>query len=394
MPRLRRIERIRALTAASIVGLLLMPSPASADAGAPEPIWAREAREVPGFADVARARSAVFTVGGGFRETLGGDGNVSMLVAYDIDGGITWTVARPESYVGWFGSVAVRRQTVVATRTTRPTPDSVAGEVSAWLDDGSLLWTIAIEGRGAHGVALTDDAVYTGLNEWHGRAALARFGADGSRGWRRSLGPASEVAAISLATDATGVYVGGYVDPAGLPSCAGVTSTGLPRAFVMKFTHDGDRVWCRTVVRGGLGGIDVLDGVVYVAGSDSARPARLDEYAMIAALDGQTGSVKWLVRAGEAQPGDLVFSDVDAQGDGVFVTGRGPDQRVALAEYSRRGDLRWLWSDSLGGRRSAEAISVRPGSIAVAGEARGWLLDGTATAGKRSRGMIALLDRE
>ena len=156
---------------------------------------------------------------------------------------------------------------------------------------------------------------------------LRKYSFTGSVLWTRQFGTSSDDDTVgpsgAVATDATGVYVGGTTDGT-LP---GQTAAGNGDAFVRKYSPSGDLMWTRqfgTAAEDVLSGVAVHSSGVYVVGytngtfPGAATGNGADVYVTKLAPD--TGNIVWVRQFG-VRGALLDIAGVDVDTTGVYVAG-------------------------------------------------------------------------
>lgn len=156
---------------------------------------------------------------------------------------------------------------------------------------------------------------------------LRKYSVTGSVLWTRQFGSTSDDDTIgpsgAVATDNTGVYIGGTTDGA-LP---GQTSAGHSDAFVRKYSPSGDLMWTRQF---GTSEDDIITGIVvhssgvYIAGETGGTfpggPSGSGTDIFIARLAPDTGNTVWVRQYG-VRGSFSGLGGVDADSTGVYVAG-------------------------------------------------------------------------
>ena len=189
----------------------------------------------------------------------------------------------------------------------------------------------------AGGIAADSSGVYVAgstIGVFPGQSAvggidvyLRKYSFTGSVLWTRQFGTTSDDDTVgpsgAVATDATGVYVGGTTDGT-LP---GQTSAGNDDAFVRKFSPSGDLMWTRqfgTATDDLLSGIAVHSSGVYVVGYTTGTfpgaPSGNGADVYITKLAPDTGNTVW-VRQFRVRGSLTDLAGVDVDSTGVYVAG-------------------------------------------------------------------------
>jgi hypothetical protein len=181
---------------------------------------------------------------------------------------------------------------------------------------------------------------------------LRKYSFTGSVLWTRQFGTPVDDDTIgpsgAVATDATGVYVGGTTDGT-LPS---QTTAGRSDAFVRKYSPSGDLMWTRqfgTVEDDIITGIVVHSSGVYIAGETGGTfpggPSGSGVDIFIAKLAPDTGNTVWVRQYG-VRGSFSGLGGVDADSTGVYVAGYHSTGDVnvpgaRLRRYDLDGNVVW-----------------------------------------------------
>lgn len=181
---------------------------------------------------------------------------------------------------------------------------------------------------------------------------LVKYDLDGNLLWTRHIGTGSDDETHAVAADATGVYVGGYVQG----TLAGQSNAGGRDAFIQKYDHSGSLLWTRQF---GSSGWDVLEGItihatgIYVSGNaNGALPGQTytgDSDMFVRKYDA-AGTEQWTKQFGtSAFDGGYDRPAVDDTG--VYVAGETagtfPGQTLfgardaVVRKYAHDGTLAW-----------------------------------------------------
>jgi len=215
---------------------------------------------------------------------------------------------------------------------------STVGDTDAYLrkydSAGNEIWTrqfgtdhidqascLAVDGSGVYVAGYTDLGNFPGFTNQGGRDVFVRkYDAGGTALWTRQFGTPTFDEALGVTTDASGVYVAGYIQ--------GVLSSN-PDAFVRKYDAGGTELWTR-VFGGNVGGTDEALGVavdasgVYVTGFVSgALPGQtsaggIGNDAFVRKYD-TAGNELWTRQFGSPVGDNATGVAVDTTG--VYVTG-------------------------------------------------------------------------
>lgn len=243
----------------------------------------------------------------------------------------------------------------------------------------------------AGGVAADSSGVYVAgstVGVFPGQSAaggidlyLRKYSFNGSVLWTRQFGTASDDDTVgpsgAVATDATGVYVGGTTDGT-LP---GQTAAGHGDAFVRKYSPSGDIMWTRQF---GTSADDLVSGVavhssgVYVAGYTSGTfpgaPGGSGVDVFIAKLAPETGNPVWVRQFGvRGSPTDIGGVDVDSTGvyvAGLHSTGDVNVPQAHLRRYDFDGNVVWARQlpNANGYFFSLWSVSVHPTGVYITGQ--------------------------
>jgi hypothetical protein len=126
-------------------------------------------------------------------------------------------------------------------------------------------YAVDIAGGGIYVAGRVDMALQGQTHYGAADVFVSRYDSDGNQVWARQFGSTSSDIAYAVAADESGIYVAGTT-PTSLPD---QVSFGSRDAFVLKYSHSGDRVWTRQI--GGRGwdegyGIATGPSGVYLAG--------------------------------------------------------------------------------------------------------------------------------
>ena len=243
----------------------------------------------------------------------------------------------------------------------------------------------------AGGIAADSSGVYVAgstIGVFPGQSAvggidvyLRKYSFTGSVLWTRQFGTASDDDTVgpsgAVATDSTGVYIGGTTDGT-LP---GQTSAGNDDAFVRKYSPSGDLMWTRqfgTTTDDLVSGVAVHSSGVYVVGYTTGTfpgaPGGNGADVYIAKLAPDTGNTIWVRQFGvRGSSTDLAGVDVDSTGvyvAGLHATGDVNIPQAHLRHYDFNGNVVWerpipnyngyffvLWS-----------VSVHPTGVYITGQ--------------------------
>lgn len=214
----------------------------------------------------------------------------------------------------------------------------------------------------AGGIAADSSGVYAAgstIGVFPGQSAvggidvyLRKYSFTGSVLWTRQFGTTSDDDTIgpsgAVATDATGVYLGGTTDGT-LP---GQSTAGRSDAFVRKYSPSGDLMWTRQF---GTAEDDIITGIVvhssgvYIAGETGGTfpggPSGSGADIFIAKLAPDTGNTVWVRQYG-VRGSFSGLGGVDADSTGVYVAGfhSSGDANIPggrLRRYDFDGNLVW-----------------------------------------------------
>ncbi|HWS87552.1 MAG TPA: hypothetical protein VN282_11350 [Pyrinomonadaceae bacterium] len=210
---------------------------------------------------------------------------------------------------------------------------------------------------------------------------LRKYGFNGAVLWTRQFGTPSDDDTLgpsgAVATDATGVYVGGTTDGT-LP---GQTNAGFGDAFVRKYSPAGDIMWTRqfgTAADDLISGVAVHSSGVYVAGYTSGTfpgaPTGSGTDVFIAKLAPETGNPVWVRQFGvRGSPTDLGGVDVDSTGvyvAGLHSTGDVNVPQAHLRRYDFDGNVIWARQlpNANGYFFALWSVSVHPTGVYITGQ--------------------------
>ena len=307
-----------------------------------------------GYGIAIGADGALYVIG--YTNSAGGAGGDDLLIAkYNADGTLAWkkTLGGTSYDYGWGIAVGADGALYVIGHI------GSAGAVSEVLvakysSTGVLDWTKTLGGTSydhGQGIAVgADGALYvTGQTNSVGAGVedvlVAKYNADGSLDWKKTLGGTSIDNSESIAVGADGaIYVTGYTNSVG---------AGGYDFLVAKYSATGVLDWTKTLGETGadLGrGIAVgADGAVYVAGRTNSATA--GGYDVLLAKYNADGSLDWTKTLGET--GDDYGQSIAIGTDGaVYVTGytnsdSAGGNDLLVAKYSATGAL--TWKKTLGG---------------------------------------------
>ena len=251
------------------------------------------------------------------------------------DGDVLWT-ARP-AFEGTFREISLGLAANATGVYLNSLESEGRGVLRRFTAAGQEVWTGRTADRGSIGMAVDASGVYV-MDVWPG--SLHKYGLGGDELWSRQVGTGNSLATV--AADASGVYVGGFVEK-NLP---GQCATGSYDAAVRRYTADGGEVWTRQFGlpgdaggrAGGLGAasLAVDSGAVYMMGlTGQGKPflARLDKTPIV--IPTTRPHIYWecVVNAasyigGGVAPGEIVS---------IFGSGIGPSElaRLRLADDGR-----------------------------------------------------------
>ena len=214
----------------------------------------------------------------------------------------------------------------------------------------------------AGGIAADSSGVYVAgstIGVFPGQSAvggidvyLRKYSFTGSVLWTRQFGTTSDDDTVgpsgAVATDATGVYIGGTTDGT-LP---GQTSAGNDDAFVRKYSPSGDLMWTRqfgTAADDLLSGVAVHSSGVYVVGYTNGTfpgaPGGNGADVYITKLAPDTGNIIWVRQFGvRGSLTDIAGVDVDSTGvyvAGLHSTGDVNVPQAHLRRYDFDGNVVW-----------------------------------------------------
>jgi Bacterial Ig-like domain (group 3)/SdrD B-like domain/Beta-propeller repeat len=352
-------------------------------------------------------------VGGGFLpgQTSAGAGD-AFVRKYDPAGNEIWTRQFGSADADGATAVSVGASgvyvvgSVGGSRLVGGGGGSLPGQTSAGYQDafvreydaaGNQLWTRQFGSTGldnANGVAVDAGGVYVAgglfgtlpgqVNAGSGDAFLRKLDASGAELWTHQFGTDGDDAALAIATDASGVYVGGAttgIFPGQIPF-------GGEESFVRKYDAGGTDVWTREFT-GLLPGEDFAravdaDGNVYVAGVLNGILIEGEPVSggFVRKYDA-AGNVLWTRQVDAATFDEIDGIAVDASG--VYVAGTidfgavlpgqagAGDRDAFVRRYDADGNEVWTRQFGSPGDDQATAIAIDSTGVYVAGTTFGSL---------------------
>jgi hypothetical protein len=331
---------------------------------------------------------------------------------YDLSGNVVWTRQFGTSTTDDVISIAVDVSGVyIVGETLGALPGGVNtgsfdGFVRKYDLNGNEVWTrefgssalddamgVSVDPSGVYIAGLTAGALAGGGGSAGNQDAYVRkYDLNGNEVWTRQFGSSNPDQALSIAANASGVYVTGQTAGA-LPEGGGYA--GSLDAFVRKYDLNGNAVWTRQI---GTSSVDqalaISVGVseVYVAGLTqgvlSAGGAGGQD-AFVRKYD-LNGNEIWTRQFGSTTAGGDVGNAVDSDGN-IYVTGSvsgalpaqtvlGSDD-VYVRKYDRDGNE--IWTRQFGGENPDQAFGVSADSsgVYVAGLTLGTVPGGGGSAG-------------
>ena len=324
-------------------------------------------------------------------------GTDAFLLKYDANGTLLWT--HQFGTANWDVAEAVATDAsgiYVAGMASGilPGPNNTGGGdvfVRKYDVNGSLLWTRQFgttSGDNAWALATDDSGAYVagdvggalpGQTSAGGADAyVQKYKSDGTLLWTRQFGTTSDDVATALATDASGVYVGGLTNGA----FAGQTSSGSSDAFLLKYESNGTLVWTHQF---GTAAIDNLNALatdasgVYAAGATyGALPGQTnlgDTDAFLLKYDAD-GTLLWTNEFGTTAHD---WADALAtNASGVYVAGftggtlPGPNSTgsgdVFVRKYHVNGTLVWTHQFGVKTGDIAYGIATQATEVYVGGD--------------------------
>lgn len=247
--------------------------------------------------------------------------------------------------------------------------------------DSDIAGGVAADASGVY-VAGSTVGVFPGQSAAGGiDVYLRKYSFDGSVVWTRQFGTPTDDDTLgpsgAVATDATGVYVGGTTDGT-LP---GQAAAGHGDAFVRKYSPSGGVMWTRqfgTAADDLISGIAVHSSGVYVAGYTGGTfpggPGGSGTDVFIAKLAPETGNPVWVRQFGvRGSPTDIGGVDVDSTGvyvAGMHSTGDVNVPQAHLRRYDFDGNV--IWSRQLPNANgyffALWSVSVHPTGVYITGQ--------------------------
>ena len=274
---------------------------------------------------------------------------------YDSAGNVLWTRQFGGAGTDVAYGVAVDASSLYVVGYTEVTPHNPTSDfgydviVRRYDLEGSLQWSRqfgsadVIVSEFGYCISADSSGVYVGgvtygtlpgqTSSGNHDAFVRKYDLAGNELWTRQFGTAGWDTAWGIASDASGVYVGGFTNG----TLAGQTSSGGYDAFVKKFDRDGNELWTRqfgTVSSDSVRGISLDVSGIYVTGYVSgALPGQIpsgDGDIFVRKYDA-AGSEVWTRQFGTVVTDVAYGISVGASGVYVGGTAQGgfPDQSNA-----------------------------------------------------------------
>jgi hypothetical protein len=239
--------------------------------------------------------------------------------------------------------------------------------------NGTFAWTRQF-GTTGYDIATAVDVhgrrIYVG-SLWNGGGSgvIRRYSTSGDPIWKRRIPAGWQV---PVAADRTGVYIAGAVE--------GEASNEDLDVFVRAFDHNGDIQWTRRFGTPDVDqplGLDVREGVVYVAGHtrgslDGANQGIGDAFVRTFDTDGR---VMWTRQWGTANSDWAWDVEVDTSSNAYvvgFLAGEA-DQDAFVTKLDPNGDEIWTTLLSSANQEEARGVSIAGTFVSVAGSTNGEL---------------------
>ena len=267
------------------------------------------------------ADGAVYVTG--YTNSSSAGGFDVLVTKYNADGALDWkkTLGGTGTEDGYGIAVGTDGSVYVTGRTNSATAGGYDVLVARYNADGSLAWQKTLGGTSNdYGLGITigtDGAVYVAGYANSDSAGgtdflVAKYSATGTLDWKKTLGGTASDSGYGIAVGADGaLYVGGYTTS---------SSAGGFDFLVTKYSAAGSLAWKKTL--GGTGidyGHDITigaDGAVYVTGeTNSASAGGYD--LLLARLPGNGGA--------DMNAGSFIWQDITlTEGDGGTFSERSP----------------------------------------------------------------------
>lgn len=307
-----------------------------------------------------------------------GQGSTDVLVAkYGVDGALAWvkTLGGTSGDTGQSIAVGADGSVYVSGYTGSAGQGSDDLLVAKFASSGSLEWKKTLGGTGYdYGQAIAvgaDGSVYvTGYTSSVGNGAneffISKYTASGSLTWKKMMGGTAAEYGYSVALGSDGaIYVTGYTYSVG---------AGGADLLVAKYSADGSRAWAKTLGGASSDQGNAItagsDGSLYIAGYTNSDGAGNGD--ILIAKYSSSGSLTWMNTMGGADS-DLAYSITAGSDGAVYVVGMTTSAGagsidIIVAKYGADGSL--AWSKTLGGTGSDPGYSVAQsfdGSLYVMG---------------------------
>jgi hypothetical protein len=180
---------------------------------------------------------------------------------------------------------------------------------------------IAVDASGVYVAGATQGTLPGQTSAGDSDGFLRKYGFDGTEGWTRQFGTPAGDEIVSMALDASGLYLAGTT----IGDMAGQHNAGAVDAFVSKYDFNGKAVWTRQFGTPGYDdslGIAVNAQGVYVAGNTAgALPGQVSagEYDAFVRKYDLSGRTVWTRQFGSNAHDEVLSVAVDASG--VYAAG-------------------------------------------------------------------------
>jgi uncharacterized protein (TIGR03437 family) len=248
---------------------------------------------------------------------------------YTADGNVVWTVRPDVAPTSFEFSISLAANaTGVYLSSSGAVEQRQTSFLRGFTAGGQELWTRRFVDRNAGRLAADASGLYF-VDPWPG--SLRKYSLSGDELWSREVGTRNSLAGVAV--DASGIYVGGFVEKTLPGQCA----TGSHDAVLRRYTADGAEIWTRqfglpgdaggTARAIGVASMALDSGAVYMTGftgQGKALLARLEKAALV--IPATRPHIYWdcVVNAasyigGGVAPGEIVT---------IFGSGIGPSELV------------------------------------------------------------------